>query len=201
MGVIKEGLKVKLYVDTAEGSQKEFDCSIRDVYEDRLVLDFPQEILDYAEYFEEGTELPVRIYTPAGIKVFDSIILNSPLESEFTIEYIETSNDIQRREYVRVAYSLKIVIEREGYKNNIITNTVDIGGGGIRFFYEGSFTPGEIVKLTIFIPEERSIQTKGVIIQNNSLPENEHVLSFTEIDEKDRDRIIKICFAIQLAKE
>lgn len=201
MGVIKEGQKVKLYLSTVEDSEKEFDCSIKDVYVDRLVLNFPQEILDFSEYLEEGSEVPVRIFTPSGVKVFDTIVLNAPTESEFTIEYVENSTDIQRREYVRVQFQMKVVIEQGGYNKNIVTHTIDIGGGGIRFFYEGSFTPEESVKITLFMPEDRSIQAKGVMVENSHLPENNHVLSFTEIEERDRDRIIKKCFAIQLAKE
>lgn len=200
MGEIREGQKVKIYLMTMEDSEKEFDCSIKDVYTDRLVLNFPPEILAYSEQLEEGSEIPVRIFTPLGVKVFDTMVLNSPQESEFTIEYVQNSTDIQRREYVRVQCNMKVVIEQGGYNNNIVTYTIDIGGGGIRFFYEGSFAPQESVKITLFMPEDRSIQARGTVIENNFIPANHHVLSFTEIEEKERDRLIKKCFEIQLAK-
>lgn len=200
MGEIKEGQKVKLLAITDEGSEKEFDCFIKAVYTDRLSLNFPEELLEYADYLEEGEEIPVKIFTPLGIKSFTAAILDSPYEPDFTIEYVETTNDIQRREYVRVPFCVKTFIERED-KKSVIGYTMDISGGGLRFKAEEEFEPQEQVKLTLYMPDERSIQAKGNIIGNEHIPKDQHVLSFTDIDEKERDRIIKKCFEIQLTKE
>lgn len=200
MGEIREGQKVKLSLNLVGNPQKEFDCFIKSVYSDRLFLEFPNEILDYSEYFEEGNEIPVKVFTPTGVKIFDALILDSPLEEDFVIEYVDNPTDIQRREFVRIQMTLKVVIER-GSKNNVVAHTIDISGGGIKFFYEGDFIPKEIVKLTLYIPQDRSIQAEGIIIPNSHIPANEHVLSFTKIDEKERDRIIKKCFEMQVTTE
>lgn len=200
MGEIRKGQKVKLLVNTEEGLKKEFDCFIKGVYEDRLSLDFPQELLEYSDYLEEGEDIPVKIFTPLGVKSFNAAILDSPYEEDFTIEYVESTNDLQRREYVRVPFTAKVFIETQD-KRTVIAYTMDISGGGLKFLSEEEFEPQEQVKITIYMPDDRSLQVKGVIIPNQYIPVNEHVLSFTEINEKDRDRIIKKCFEIQLAKE
>lgn len=201
MAQIKQGQKVKVSFAT-EDSEKEFDCSIKDVYTDRLVLNYPQELLKYGDYLSEGDEIPVKIFTPLGIKLFDAVVLDSPAESgAFVVEYIEEqSTGIQRREYVRVPLVLKIFIETE-IKKNIIANTIDISGGGLKFISPESFVPKEEVKVTIYIPEDRSVQAKGIIVQNDYIPQNQHVMSFTDIEEKDRDRIIKKCFEVQLTSQ
>lgn len=200
MGEIKEGQKVKIFVFTDEETEKEFDCFIKEVYTDRLSLNFPDELLDYEEYLEEGEEIPVKIFTPLGIKSFNAAILDAPYEQDFTIEFVETTNDLQRREYVRVPLSVKTLVERTD-KKSVITYTMDVSGGGIKFLSDEEFEPKEEVKLTMYMPDDRSIKAIGSIIENNHIPQGQHVLTFTDIEEKERDRIIKKCFEIQLSKE
>lgn len=200
MGETRKGQKVKLKFKMADNSDKEIDCYITEIHSDRLFLTKPGELFNYIQYFDEGKELSVRIFTPIGVKIFDTIVLNSPLESDFVIEYIEDSLQIQRREYTRVELDLKVIIEKQG-KGNLITHTVDISGGGLRFYCEESFEPDESVGVYLYLPFSiRSIQSKAIIIKNSHLPKNEHVLCFTEINERDRDKIIKQCFETQAAK-
>lgn len=197
MSEIKQEQKAKLTFKTADNSEKEFDCFIKDVQKDRLSLRFPEEILAYADYLEEGNELPVKIFTPSGVKAFDAVILNSPLESEFVIEFVENHIEIQRREYLRVELETKLIIERIE-NTNIITRTLDIGGGGLKFFYEGSFKPDEIVGCLLYLPYQiHSVKAQGIIKESPYLNKNEHILLFSKIDENERARIVKQCFDIQ----
>lgn len=199
MGEIKENQKVKISFKVEGNVEQELNCLIKEVYSDRIFLNFPDEALDYAEYLDEGTEISIKVFTPTGIKVFDSIVLYSPLEENFVIEYAEISTEIQRREYTRVLFETKVVIQRED-KSNVVTNTIDISGGGLKFFYEDNMISEEQVNITLFLPQGRSIQAKGAIICTKKLPDTEHVLYFTEIDEADRDRIVKLCFDIQTGR-
>ena len=200
MSEIKEDQKAKLLFKMADDSEKEFDCQIKEVQKDRISLKFPDELLEYSDFLEEGIELPVQIFTPSGIKSFDSIVLNSPLEAEFVIEYSENNIiQIQRRKYLRTELRTKLIINREG-NVNIVTYTNDIGGGGVRFYYAGTFEKEEKVECMLYLPMQmRSVMAKGIVIDGSHLKENEHVLLFTDIDEKERDRIIKACFENELA--
>ena len=200
MGEIREGQKAKLIYKMIDDSQREVDCFIKEVHRDRLSLDYPAEVIDYLEYFSEGEELLVKIFTPSGVKVFDAVIINSPLERDFVIEYVDNPIKIQRRAYLRMAAETKVIIERTD-ADNIVTKTTDIGGGGVRFSYGGSFFPNESVGCLLYLPlEVYSVRAKGVIIKPLHLTADEHVLQFTEIDERDRDRIMKKCFELEAAK-
>jgi len=200
MGDIKEHQKAKLSFKTADNSEKEFECLIKEIQKDRLLLEFPEEILQYAEYLEEGSELPVKIFTPTGVNVFDTIVLNSPLESDFVIEYIENSIKIQRREYPRVDVVTKVIIARNN-EGNVVTKTLDISGGGIRFFLNGSFKQNEEVGILLYLPFElNSIKARGVVLDKSHLDATQHVLLFTQIEERDREKIIQKCFKLQLDK-
>lgn len=196
MGDVRVSQKTKLTFKLADGSQKELDCSVKKIYNDRMSLIFPEEALDYLDYLKEGKEINVKIFSPGGVKIFDSIILDSPLEADFIIEFIENYVEIQRRKYLRADLNTKIIIQRE--EDNVITNTLDIGGGGVCFFYEGKFGYKEKVSCMLYLPMIlNSIKAKGFIIKDSNLKENEHVLFFTDIDDKERDKIIQKCFEIE----
>lgn len=201
MGDIKVDQKAKISFKMDEDSEKEFECRVKEVQKDRLSLEFPKEILEFADYLEEGSELPIKIFTPTGVNMFDTIVINSPLEDDFVIEYVENSTKIQRREYSRVPIDAKVIISRAD-KVNIVTRTIDISGGGIRFFSKDRFVPGEQAGIFLYLPyEPSSIRGEGVIIYKEYPVENEYVLLFTNIDEKERERIIKKCFKMQLDEQ
>lgn len=199
MGEIRENQQTKLFFKTADGSQKELNCSIKNIYKDRISLNFPQEAMYYLDYLDEGNEVSVKIFTPFGIRAFDAIILNSPQESDFIIEFIENYIEIQRRKYLRADLRTKIIIQKS--ENNVVTHTLDIGGGGVRFFYEGEFQYQENVNCMLYLPMYlNSIKASGIIIKDPNLSKNEYVLVFTKIDEDERDKIIKKCFELDATK-
>lgn len=201
MSEIKENQLIKLIFSTADGSEKELDCTIKKLYKDRIAIRFSEETIKYIDYLGEGEEINVKIFTPSGIKMFNAIILNSPLEAEFIIEFVEDYIEIQRRKYLRADLETKVIIQRPE-KENIVTSTIDIGGGGIRFHFDGRFENKEKVTCLLYLPMAiRSIQATGVIISEEHLGKNQYVLIFTKIEERDRDQIIKKCIEIQAANE
>lgn len=199
MGEIKENQKAVLTFKLEDDSEKEVNCRVKTVYRDRISLFFPEEMLVYSQYFEEGEELSVEVFTESGIELFDTIILNSPLEEDFMIEYSENSTNIQRREYARVPFEAKILIQRAN-RQNVVTYTIDISGGGIRIYSDSSFDQKEDVKFNLFLSSDSpSIQAEATVVQHKNLPKNEYILIFAKIDERVRDRVIKKCFEIQTA--
>jgi len=197
MNGIQEGQKVKLKFNKADGSEQELDCLVSHLENELLYLKLSSDMSDYLQYLKEGEELSVTIFTPSGIKVFDSIILNAPDESDFVIEYVEDHEHIQRREYVRVEFYAKLLIEKAGVKP-IIAQSIDIGGGGIRFLCDSLFDQNEQVTATLFLPAPMPfVKFQGVVFKHERLSGKQFVLVFTEINERDRDKIIKMCFEIQ----
>lgn len=191
MGVIKENQQAKLYFKGAKGSVHEISCSLKKIYKDRISLDIPEDIEKYTAYLQEGDDVSVNIYTPTGINMYDAIIIDSPSEGDFTIEFVEEYiKEVQRRKHLRVSFRTKVILLRE--KGNIITYTSDIGGGGIRFHCEKRIKNGHIIDCMIYLPPQlHSIKARGVVLKDEYLQENEYVLTFTKIDEFDREKIIK----------
>lgn len=197
MSEIREDQKAKLSFKMADNSEKELECVVKDIQKDRLSLAFPRETLSYVEYLQEGSEVPVKIFTPSGVRMFNAMVLNSPLEPDFVIEYVEDSIQIQRREYPRVKFDTKVIIER-ATGENIVTQTFDIGGGGLRFRSDADFAQNEPVSCRLYFKEQvSSLKIEGIILKKPHLQPYERVLFFTKILESDRDKIVKKCFEIE----
>lgn len=199
MSELSENQKAKVSFKTEDGVEKTLECTIKEIYTDRVSLDCNQNVLLYPQYLQEGEEVKIQVYASSGVKAFDAIIINSPLDGDFVVEYIGDYVQIQRREYARAPLETKVIIERDGEKN-VVTHTLDIGGGGVRFYHEGKFHNQENVVCRLYLPMIlASIQAKSTIIDPPHLQTNQHVLLFTSIKETDRDKILKKCFEIETA--
>ncbi len=198
MREIRKKQKAKISILLDNGSERNFECFVKEVHSDRIYLDYPKEIIEYGQYLQEGLTLSVKIYTPSGIKMYDAMVLNSPLDFDFVIEYVEDYIQIQRREYLRVPLETKVIIERES--ENIVTKTIDVSGGGIRFLSNKKLNYNEKIKCMLYLPMRlESIKAQGVIIRAPHLPQGQYIMLFEKISERDRDKIVKKCFELQAA--
>jgi len=196
MGEIRENQKAKITFKTVHGCEKEYACSIKKVYADRISLNYPRELFSYADYLQEGDEVNIKIFTPYGIKMFNAMILDSPSRGEFVIESVEDFIEVQRRKYLRMNLNTKIIIQRE--EENIVTKTIDISGGGVRFTHTGDFQKHETVGCMLYLPMElNSVKAQGIILKGEHLQKDEYVILFTKIEERSRDKIVKTCFDIE----
>ena len=109
----------------------------------------------------------------------------------------------EKRRYIRLDTRLKItytIVQQE--RSSRVTETEDISGGGIRIFLMEQLPVGTLIRLTIHLPQDPTpVSCTGKVVWNEefyiSPPEQkegkvvEAGVEFTEIDPKDRDRIIK----------
>lgn len=197
MSDIKEGQKVRLTFKTEDGLEKELQCFIKELYSDRIILEISDDLINDAELLEEGSDISVRIYTPSGIKAFESLALEFSDDSSLVIDYSEgNAVDIQRRKHCRLKFKTKICIEKQNRKN-IVVYTIEVSEGSVMFYSEESFAPYETVNLSIFLPEVKTIKVTGFILDDTHLPENHYVICFTLIDEKDCDTLHQAALARQ----
>lgn len=194
MAAIKNGLKVQIEFESGFGKKTRIDCYILDHEDDRIELMYPASKEEFIPYLSEGTELKAFIYTFGGIQVLDSIVLNSPLE-DFTIEYHEDTQVIQRRKYLRVPFNTEIFISLpEGNKKS---ETLDISGGGIRFAFGQTLENQKVYNGSLRLEKYDSlIFFTGIVSKKNFFKPDEYVIEFTEIDEKQREKIIQKCVEI-----
>lgn len=60
--------------------------NISEVKDDRLVIDLPQYFMRYIEFLEVGKPLSIKVFSKLGTVDFNTVVISSPLESEFSIE-------------------------------------------------------------------------------------------------------------------
>ena len=198
MSDISINQKAKIFFDGENGIEMELDCIIKDIQNDRISLEYPEDTEPLKKYLEEGVPIDVKIFTPTGLVVFESVVIDSPLDGDdFIVEYIEDTVVVERRDYSRSPLKTKLTLELN--KEVFIASTIDISGGGIKFFSKEELDPEQNVKGKLYLRNyNEPIEFEGVILDNPSLQPDEYTLAFTNIQEKERDKVIKTCFAIDM---
>ena len=202
MGSFLVGKKAKVKFSLSQVRALEINCIVRREESDRISLTFPDDMQEFAHYLFEGQEIDLILYTDRGIRVLDSIVIDSPLEGDFVVEYYEDDNNIQRREYVRAQVKANLMIYQRGIVHPIKTTTIDIGGGGLRFNTPEEFIVGDEIDFALNLPGmDLPIKGSGEVLKMVKQDDGDWaVILFTKILESDRNKIIKYCFEIEAAK-
>ena len=112
---------------------------------------------------------------------------------------------VQRRQYFRLKKPPILVGVRappiaDPAAPFLQTQTHDLGAGGVSFVGEEiNVHIGDLVELLLDLPDATQIPAKGEILRTNVLPGDELLvaLRFTQIRERDRDRIMAVIFREQ----
>ena len=195
---VKRGLKVQIEIDTGSSiaSRNIVDCYILEPEFDRLTISFPESRADLIPYLSEGSEIKAFVYTFSGIIILDSIVYDAPFDGRMVIEFNEEHQIIQRRKYLRMPYITDLFLQLD--EGNYRTDTIDIGGGGVRFHSEKSFQNMDKYNAQLRIEKYgHLIKAKGVVLKKNFYKPKEYVFEFTQISEEDRDKIIKKCINLE----
>lgn len=195
MLTVKPAQKVRIGVEASNGQILQFFAYIKKIEVDRLTLVFSEEKAHLSKYLKEGNLIRSSIYTPTGILLQESIILNEPVNCEFEIEFSKSRKRIQRRRYFRVNANYRMIIEQMNKTYTVLTK--DISGGGVRFICDEYLHKSE-VKAKLYIPEHRdAVVFTGDILQKPYFKENEYIIRFVNIQDYERNRIIQKCMEIE----
>lgn len=202
MAELHKGQKVQIEFETNNtitGTKTRIDCYISDYEDDRINLHFPKDKEEFIPYLSEGAEIKAFIYTFSGIIVLNSIVFDSPMEEQFTIEYPKDIQVIQRRKYLRMNYKTDFFINLDD--ENKKTETLDISGGGIRFTLNERLESKKVYKCNVRLEKyDPLLSAEGIILKKSFFKPNEYVIEFTQISEHSRNKIIQKCIALDLEK-
>ena len=85
MDLIKVGQKLNINFPK-DDKIVEITATISGIYDDRIVIDLPPYFMRYIEYLEVGEPLTIKVFSKIGTVDFNTIIISSPLEDEFSVE-------------------------------------------------------------------------------------------------------------------
>ena len=94
MGLVQINQKAKIIFDS-EGHSVELDCTVDEVLFDRIRLVFTKSFMRYLNALEPGNELLIKVFAPQGVIQFHSMVISSPLEKFFEIEYDEDAINLE----------------------------------------------------------------------------------------------------------
>lgn len=193
---IKVAQKVRVGVENQNGQILQFFCYIKQILQDRLVLVFSESNAVFSTSLVEGSSIRLSIYTPIGILLMDSIVITEPQNCEFEVEFEKARKRIQRRRYVRSEANYRMIIEQNGETYTALSK--DIGGGGIRFVCDANLQVNQLLRCKLFFPGcEEGVFVIGRAEKKQRFRENEYLIEFLQIEEVDRNKIIKKCLELE----
>lgn len=201
MEYIKEGQKVEIRFKISSADEIKLLCSVKEIHHDRIMLNFSEDALTFIDYLQEGYDVIMKIYTPFGIKVFYTIIIDSPDSGAFVVEFGGNYDELQRRKYIRATTETKLILRRPKVEP-IITKTIVISSGSVRFYYEGTLKNKEPFECFLYLPNNiHSVKANGIIVRAEHLGKNEHLFMFTKIQDSDVAKINRKCIELNSAVE
>ena len=85
MNLFNEEQKIALNF-VKENMLVEMICEIDKIHDDRMSLNLPQYFMRYIDYLQPGSAITAKVFSKLGTIDFNTVIITSPLEENFSIE-------------------------------------------------------------------------------------------------------------------
>lgn len=196
MGLFQENQKAKIIFE-ADDKVVEMDCYIEKIYYDRLKLSLPKAANRYNPYLKTGNKIVINVFSHVGILIQDSIILTSPQEKEFTVEYDMDAVRIEnRRRIKRYSANCDLVIFRP-LLGNIETQLIDLSTSGLKYYSDIPLEAGAEYDCKLMLrPTDAKILFKGKILDNKGLPAGVYRMYINKISYKEKQMLLDYCETI-----
>jgi len=194
-------LEENVFIDSVlkNGMIIRIPCQIIGAEYDRLFLKFPQEKIEYAQYFYEGKSINVTLDTLDGRRIYPALILYEPKDNLIVVEYYEEELTNQKREHFRVKATKLVDVKINGA--NIHAVTIDISSGGFRILLAEELKENEIYEATLILNQDEPPINLTFKIHHiffiSSENQYENLCEFVSLTEHDQKKITKFCFDIQ----
>jgi c-di-GMP-binding flagellar brake protein YcgR len=194
-----------------EEAKQEYKSRISDITADYIQMEVPMnERTGRLKKLYAGDELSVFFLTEGGIKnYFTTAVIGFREENIRTVIIKkpdpESITKVQRRSFLRVPAELEIAAQiTEQLK--FVGVTDDVGGGGISMLCDGSVPVknADIISCWLLLPSKSGkvdhIPFKGEVVRVKPLETGRQqiMMRYSEITDKDRQKVIRFCFERQL---
>ena len=193
MSALAVNTPLKLFADRFDG---ELRSRVEDVRDDgRIVIANPSvQGVDFT--LAVGRELELEWSIKRGVcrqrvVVVGHVDVGVP---GLLLEPIEVPRPWQRRGFVRIEALLPVSVETEAGEEHRGT-TLDVSGGGLRAIIAAQLEDGEGVKVTVVLPAAAPVTCHACTIR--FVDKETYAFEFDEIDEAERERLIRFVFAYQ----
>ncbi|ARD49780.1 hypothetical protein SporoP37_15380 [Sporosarcina sp. P37] len=203
------GTVLTIEKDYTEESEK-FKCRVVDIEDDEhFMMDYPINMATgKTAFFIDGTQLLVTFVDEYKMSFAFRTEVHSRVNRTIPMLKLKYPGDkqlikIQRREFVRVDTSLDVALQADASALQLVSLDISAGGLAVNMKDHDYFAPNEEVKLMIVLyfskTEIKYVACKAKVVRNwESEKRRLTSFAFNEIDEKDRQHIIRYCFERQL---
>lgn len=208
---VNQTLFIQINSIDEEEAKQEYKSRIADVSDAYISMELPMnDKSGKLKRLYPGDELSVYFITEGGVKnYFNSSVLGF---SDDVIRLVlikkpdpESITKVQRRNFLRVPAILEIAV-KFSEQLQFVSLTDDVGGGGISFLCEG-YVPvesGHTVECWLLVPfkngqiEHVPFKSEIVRVKELETGKKQVMMRFSEITDRDRQKIIRYCFERQL---
>lgn len=189
MDLFSKNQKIALYLQR-ETCIVEMVCSIERVEDDRLIINLPQYFMRYIDVLQVGNNISVKAFSKFGTIDFNSIIISSPLEDEFSIELDYNALKLTPENKIPGIDAVEN-LEIKTPKGKLKVQTFEISTEYLKFSSADELKIGDIYDFTIFLPAEYGIiNFKGLITEIDPIYENEYTVEYSTMTEVDRQTLL-----------
>lgn len=185
MELLKVGQKLSIFFQK-EDKLVEIACTISDVEEDRMDIELPPYFMRYIEFLEVGNALTVKVFSKVGTLDFNTIIISSPLEENFSVELDCNAIKLTPSEEIPVINAVEVLnITTE--ENTHKVNTFEISTEFLKFYSDYEFHLEDTFECELILPKNYGIiRFRGTVIYVDPVYDNEYKITYSCMSESDR---------------
>ena len=189
MDLLRIGQKLGIFFQKEE-NLVEIDCTIAGIYDDRLVIELPQYFMRYIEYLEEGKTLTVKVFSKVGTLDFNTVIISSPLEDEFSVELDYNAMRLTPAEDMPVVKSIETINIRKSDSLSA-AKTFEISTEYLKFYSDKEFKTEDVIDCELLLPKRFGIISfKGTITEVDPVYDNEYTVAYSTMTEESKQNLL-----------
>lgn len=189
MDLLKPGQRISLFFPKEE-NLVEMSCSITNVKDDRIVIELPPYFMRYIEFLDVGARLTAKAFSKVGTVDFNTVVISSPLEEEFSVELDYNAMRFTASEDMPSIKAIEILNIKSG-ESSTVAKTIEITAESLKFYSETEFVQDAICSCELILPEDYGIINFTAIVTDvDPVYENEYTITYSMMTEDNRQTLL-----------
>ena len=145
----------------------------------------------YIEYLDVGCKLTVKVFSKIGTVDFNTIVISSPLENDFSVELDYNAMKLTPNEEIPVVNAVETLNITTDDSRFFKVNTFEIATEYLKFYSDYEFQLNESFNCELNLPKNCGIiRFRGTVIYVDPVYDNEFKISYSNMTEDDRQNLL-----------
>lgn len=189
MDVLRIGQKLSIFFQKAD-TLVEMVCTIENIYDDRLAITLPKYFMRYIDCLEVGNKLTIKIFSKVGTLDFNTVIISSPMEDEFSVELDYNAIKLTAAEEIPVIKAVETLNIKHG-ENEYVAKTFEITTEYMKFYSDKKFQENDVLDCSLVLPQNcGTITFRATLSEIDPIYENEYTISDFCMTEENRQTLL-----------